>query len=133
DYRKIIQKNSKGLPAKSKLFYQSLVGLLAVVYLYSTAVSPVETQLVLPFFKNIFIPLGFCYILLSYFVIVGASNGVNLTDGLDGLAILPIVLVGGALGVFAYLAGHAEFAQYLAIPHIAGVGELCVFCGALVG
>jgi phospho-N-acetylmuramoyl-pentapeptide-transferase len=133
DYRKIMRKNTKGLPGKWKYFYQSLIGLIAVVYLYSTATTPAETQLALPFFKNALIPMGFFYIIWSYFVVVGASNGVNLTDGLDGLAILPIVLVGGALGVFAYLAGHTEFSGYLAIPHVAGVGELSVFCGALVG
>lgn len=133
DYRKIMKKNSKGLPGRWKYFYQSLIGLTAVLYLYFTAATPAETHLVLPFFKNVFIPLGAFYIVLSYFVIVGTSNAVNLTDGLDGLAILPTVLVGGALGVFAYLAGHAEFAQYLAIPHIDGVGELSVFCGALMG
>lgn len=133
DYRKIIKKNTKGLPGRWKYFYQSLIGLLAVGYLYMTATTPAETQLAIPFFKNVLIPLGFFYVILSYFVVVGASNGVNLTDGLDGLAILPTVLVGGALGVFAYLSGHHDFAQYLAIPHVAGVGELCVFCGALVG
>lgn len=133
DYRKIIKKNSKGLPGRWKYFYQSLIGLIAVLYLYFTATTPGEISLVVPFFKNALIPLGAFYIVLSYFVVVGTSNAVNLTDGLDGLAILPTVLVGGALGVFAYLAGHAEFAQYLAIPHIDGVGELSVFCGALMG
>lgn len=133
DYRKIIKKNSKGLPGKWKLFYQSVIGLGAVGYLYMTATVPAETQLALPFFKNVFIPLGFFYLILSYFVVVGSSNGVNLTDGLDGLAILPIALVGGALGIFAYLGGHAEFAHYLAIPYVPGIGEVCVFCGALVG
>lgn len=133
DYRKVIRKNTKGLPGRWKYFYQSLVGLIAVGYLYATAVTPAETQLALPFFKNALIPLGVFYVVFSYFVIVGASNAVNLTDGLDGLAILPTVLVGGALGIFAYLAGHAEFANYLAIPHVNGVGELCVFCAALMG
>lgn len=133
DYRKVIQKNSKGLSARWKYLFQSLIGLGAVLYLYFTAQTPAETQLSLPFFKNVLIPLGIFYIVLGYFVIVGASNAVNLTDGLDGLAILPIVLVAGGLGVFAYLAGHAGFAHYLGIPHVDGVGELCVFCGALVG
>jgi len=133
DYRKIIKKNTKGLPGKWKLLYQSLLALLAITYLYTTAITPAETQLTFPFFKQAIYPLGLFYFVWSYFVIVGSSNGVNLTDGLDGLAILPIVLVGGALGVFAYLAGHAEFAEYLAIPYVSGVGELCVFCGALVG
>ncbi len=133
DYRKIIKKNSKGLAGRWKYLFQSIIGLLAVSYLYITAATPQETSLMLPFFKNALIPLGMFYIVLSYFVVVGASNAVNLTDGLDGLAILPTVLVGGALGVFAYLAGHTEFANYLAIPHVQGAGELCVFCGALVG
>lgn len=133
DYRKVIRKNTKGLPGRWKYFYQSLIGLVAVVYLYMTAATPAETHLALPFFKNALIPLGFFYIIFSYFVIVGASNAVNLTDGLDGLAILPTVLVGGALGIFAYLAGHADFAHYLAIPHVQGVGELSVFCAALMG
>ncbi len=133
DYRKIVKKNSKGLPARWKYFFQSLIGLIAILYLYWIAKTPVETQLVVPFFKNALIPLGLFYIFFSYLVIVGASNAVNLTDGLDGLAILPTVLIGGALGVFAYLGGHGEFAQYLAIPYVHGVGELSVFCGALVG
>ena len=133
DYRKIIKKNTRGLPGRWKYLFQSIIGFVAVGYLYATASTPAETQLVLPFLKDVFIPLGVFYIIWSYFVVVGASNGVNLTDGLDGLAILPIVLVGGALGVFAYLSGHVEFAQYLSIPHIPGAGELSVFCGALVG
>lgn len=133
DYRKIIKKNSQGLRGKWKYFYQSLIGIIAVAYLYFTATTPAETTLALPFFKNLLIPMGLFYLVFAYFVIVGTSNAVNLTDGLDGLAILPTVLVGGALGVFAYLAGHAEFAHYLAIPHVDGAGELCVFCGALVG
>lgn len=133
DYRKVIKKNTKGLPARWKYLYQSLIGLGATLYLYFTATTPIETGLTLPFFKDFFMPLGWFYIVFSYFVIVGASNGVNLTDGLDGLAILPTVLVGGALGLFAYLSGHAAFAQYLAIPHVVGAGELAVFCAALVG
>jgi len=133
DYRKIIKKNAKGLPARWKYLFQSLIALVAVSYLYFTATTPVETQLTIPFFKNIVIPLGLIYLVFAYFVIVGSSNGVNLTDGLDGLAILPTVLVGGALGVFAYLSGHANFSNYLAIPYIPGAGEICVFCGALVG
>lgn len=133
DYIKVIKKNTGGLPGRWKYFYQSCIGLLAVIYLYMTATTPAQTQLALPFFKDLLIPLGGFYLILSYFVIVGASNAVNLTDGLDGLAILPTVLVSAALGVFAYLAGHAEFAHYLMIPHIPGAGELCIFCGALVG
>jgi len=133
DYRKVSRKNTKGLPGRWKLCYQSFIALAAVVYLYFTSTTPVQTDLILPFFKHAIIPLGFFYIIFAYFVVVGASNAVNLTDGLDGLAILPTVLVGGALGVFAYLSGHLAFSQYLAIPHIEGVGELCVFCAALVG
>lgn len=133
DYRKVIEKNSRGLPAKWKYFWQSVGGLGAVLFLYFSANSPADTQLIVPFFKHVAINLGWFYIVLSYFVIVGASNAVNLTDGLDGLAILPSVMVGGALGIISYLAGHAEFASYLAIPYIAGAGELVVFCGALAG
>lgn len=133
DYRKIVQKNSKGLPGKWKLFWQSLLTFVVVGYLYLIATTPQETALVLPFFKNTLIPLGAFYLLFSYLVIVGASNAVNLTDGLDGLAVLPTVLVGAGLGVFAYIAGHAAFANYLAIPFVSGAGELCVICGALVG
>lgn len=133
DYRKIIKKNTKGLPGRWKLFFQSLLGLVVIGYLYSTFQSPEEAWLILPFFKQAIIPLGIFYIVLAYFVIVGASNAVNLTDGLDGLAILPVVLVGAALGVFAYAAGHVEFAKYLMVPYVPGGSELCVFAGALVG
>lgn len=133
DYRKLIRKNSKGLPARWKYFFQSVLGLGVVLYLFFTAHSSAETQLVIPFFKHDFLQLGPFYILLAYIVIVGTSNAVNLTDGLDGLAILPTVLVGGALGVFAYLAGNITFANYLAIPYVQGVGEVVIFCGALVG
>lgn len=133
DYRKLVYKNPKGLPARWKYFWQSVVGLIAAIFLYSTAQYTTETQMIVPFFKNISIHLGLWYILLSYFVIVGTSNAVNLTDGLDGLAILPTVLVGGALGLFAYLTGNFGFAKYLAIPYVPGVGEIVIFCGALVG
>ncbi len=133
DYRKLMLKNSKGLPARWKYFWQSILGFSAAIFLYMTAHSPAETQFFIPFFKNVIINLGVLYIFLSYFVIVGASNAVNLTDGLDGLAILPTVLVGGALGIFAYASGNLSFANYLAIPFIPGAGEIVVFCGALVG
>lgn len=134
DYRKLIRKDPKGLPAKWKYFWQSLVGFAVAVYLFESAVSPVETTLIVPFFKNVAIPLGaVMFIALTYFVIVGTSNAVNLTDGLDGLAILPTVLVAGALGIFAYLTGNIKFSEYLAIPYVVGVGELTIFCGALVG
>jgi len=133
DYRKVVQKNSRGLASRWKYFWQSVLGLLTAVILYYTASSPIETQLIVPFFKDIAIPLGVGFIVLSYFVIVGSSNAVNLTDGLDGLAILPTVLIGGALGLFAYVSGHAQFASYLAIPYVPGVGEVVIFCAALVG
>ena len=133
DYKKLIKKQSQGLRAKHKYALQSLFGLSAAVFLYITAHVPGETHLIVPFFKHIAIPLGFSYVILAYLVIVGSSNAVNLTDGLDGLAILPTVMVGGALGVFAYVTGHAHFSEYLGIPYVPGVGEVVVFCGALVG
>ncbi len=133
DYRKVVEKNSRGLPGRWKYFWQSVFGLAAALVLYFTAQTPAETELIVPFLKGISIPLGAGFVLLTYLVIVGTSNAVNLTDGLDGLAILPTVLVGGALGIFAYLSGHISFAQYLFIPYVPGVGELIIFCGALVG
>lgn len=133
DYRKVVQKNSRGLPAKWKYFWQSLVGFGAAVYLYQTAGSTAETNLLIPFFKNVQIEIGILFILLAYFVIVGTSNAVNLTDGLDGLAIMPTVMVGGALGIFAYVTGNVKFATYLQFPYIPGTGELIVICGALCG
>ncbi|MGS2723633.1 phospho-N-acetylmuramoyl-pentapeptide-transferase [Porticoccus sp. GXU_MW_L64] len=137
DYRKVVEKNSRGLPARWKYFWQSVGGLGAAIFLYCSATSPAETTLYVPFFKDVALPLtamgGICYIALTYFVIVGGSNAVNLTDGLDGLAIMPTVMVGGALGIFAYLTGHSQFADYLHIPYIAGAGELIVFCAALGG
>ncbi len=133
DYRKIAFGNSKGLSARAKYLWQSIIGLTAAYILFSTAQVPIETQLILPFFKDVVLDLGWFYIVLAYLVIVGSSNAVNLTDGLDGLAILPTVLVGGALGVFAYVTGNTNFAGYLGIPYVPGVGEMVVFCGALVG
>lgn len=133
DYRKLVLKNSKGLPARWKYFWQSLIALLAVFYLYHSASLPVHTQLTLPFFKSVTMELGFLFPILAYFVIVGASNAVNLTDGLDGLAILPIVMVAGALGVFAYASSNAVYAHYLAMPFVPSTGELTIFCSAIVG
>lgn len=133
DYRKLIRKNTKGLAAKWKFLLQTVVGLAAAIFLYHIAKAPIETQLIVPFFKNIVLPLGILYIPFVYFVIVGTSNAVNLTDGLDGLAILPTVMVSGALGIFAYTTGNFQFANYLGIPYIPGVGEVAVFCAALVG
>ncbi len=133
DYKKLVKNDSEGLKAKYKYFWQSVAGLVAALVLYYSAEAPIETSLIVPFFKNVVIDLGPFFILLAYFVIVGTSNAVNLTDGLDGLAIMPTVLVGGALGIFAYVTGNVKFAEYLGIPYIAGVGEIVIFCGALVG
>jgi phospho-N-acetylmuramoyl-pentapeptide-transferase len=133
DYRKVVEKHSQGLSARSKYFWQSLIGLSAAVFLFISATSAAETQLIVPFFKSVAWDMGIFYVVLTYLVIVGSSNAVNLTDGLDGLAIMPTVLVGGALGVIAYLAGNIEFANYLHIPYIRGAGELVIFCTALGG
>jgi phospho-N-acetylmuramoyl-pentapeptide-transferase len=133
DYRKLVLRDARGLAARWKYLWQSLFGLAAAIALYSFATLPAETQLLVPFFKDMVFELGIGFVVLSYFVIVGSSNAVNLTDGLDGLAILPTVLVAGALGVFAYASGHVQLASYLLIPHLPGVGELAVLCGALVG
>jgi phospho-N-acetylmuramoyl-pentapeptide-transferase len=156
DYRKVVHKDPRGMAAREKYFWQSLIGIVAAVYLafavpaQSNAQAldlfvnwvmsgfaidlPPKADLIVPFFKNIAYPLGvFGFIGLTYFVIVGTSNAVNLTDGADGLAILPSVLVGSALGVFAYVSGNAVFSKYLLIPFIPGAGELTVFCGAIAG
>ena len=133
DYRKVAKRDSRGLPGRWKYFWQSIAGFGAAIFLYYTAQSPVETQLFIPFFKNFALDLGIFYIVFTYFVIVGTSNAVNLTDGLDGLAIMPSVMVAGALALIAYLTGHSQFAQYLQIAYIPGAGELAVFCCALVG
>ncbi len=133
DYKKIVFGNSKGLASRYKYLWQSVIGLTAAIILFRTAELPHETQLIVPFVKSLVFDLGWMYVVLAYFVIVGSSNAVNLTDGLDGLAILPTVLVGGALGVFAYVTGNSNFAGYLGIPYIPGVGEMVVFSGALVG
>ncbi|MEO8039033.1 MAG: phospho-N-acetylmuramoyl-pentapeptide-transferase [Betaproteobacteria bacterium] len=134
DYRKVVHRNPKGLPARAKYFWQSVIGVAAALFLAFSATLPTETQLIVPFFKHITYPLGvFGFILLTYFVIVGTSNAVNLTDGLDGLAIMPTVMVGSALGIFAYVAGNSVFAKYLGFPFIPGAGELTVLCAALAG
>jgi phospho-N-acetylmuramoyl-pentapeptide-transferase len=133
DYLKLVVGNSRGLIARYKYFWQSVAGLGAAIALYATARSEIETTLIVPFFKDVLIPLGPLFIVLAYFVIVGSSNAVNLTDGLDGLAIMPAVLVAGALGVFAYASGNVVFANYLAIPYVAGSGEVLVFCTAIFG
>ena len=135
DYVKISRSSTRrGLSAGWKYLFQSVFGIGAAVVLYNTASSVTDTALIVPFFKTISIPLGaFGFIFLGYLIIVGMSNAVNLTDGLDGLAILPTVIVGAALGLIAYLVGNIEFATYLQIPYVAGAGELSVFCGALIG
>ncbi len=134
DYRKVVEKNSRGLPARWKYFWQSLFGVIAAVWLYQTASLPQETIFIIPIFKDYGWQLGaFGFVVLTYLVVVGSSNAVNLTDGLDGLAIMPTVMVAGALAIFAYLSGHVRFAEYLHIPYLPGAGELIVFCGALVG
>jgi phospho-N-acetylmuramoyl-pentapeptide-transferase len=132
DYQKLVMKSPKGISAKAKYFWQSIGALLPAIFLYSTA-SDVETALLIPYMKDVAIELGIFYIVLTYLVIVGTSNAVNLTDGLDGLAIMPTVLVGGALGIFAYASGHSEFSSYLNIPYTPGVGELTVFCASIAG
>ncbi len=156
DWRKVVYRNPKGLSARAKLFWQSAIGLAAAIYLafaisapdnprflgllaewvqsgFSVALSP-RADLIVPFFKSVSYPLGvWGFIALTYFVIVGTSNAVNLTDGLDGLAIMPTVMVGGALGIFAYVVGNAIFARYLGFPNIPGAGELAVICGAIAG
>ncbi|MBC7572933.1 MAG: phospho-N-acetylmuramoyl-pentapeptide-transferase [Herminiimonas sp.] len=156
DYRKVVYKNPEGMPSREKYFWQSLIGILAALYLAFSVSAPTNTKvmelfmawvqsglnmnlppkadLIVPFFKTISYPLGvWGFIALTYFVIVGTSNAVNLTDGLDGLAIMPTVMVGSALGVFAYLTGSATYSKYLFIPHIPGAGELIIFCGAMAG
>ena len=134
DYLKLRYGNSRGLTARSKLAWQSLFALLAGIVILLTAQSPVETTFFVPVFKDVAISLSaWLFLPLVWLVVVGSSNAVNLTDGLDGLAIMPAVLVAGALGVFAYAAGHAVFAEYLGIPAVPGVGEVVVFAGALVG
>ena len=156
DWRKVVNKDPEGMPSREKFLWQSLIGLVAAAYL-AFAVSestnmrvlelffrwiqsgfsnelPPKADLMVPFFKTISYPLGvFGFIGLSYFVIVGASNAVNFTDGLDGLAIMPVVLVGSALGIFSYIVGNAVYSRYLLFPHIPGAGELLVFCGAMAG
>ena len=133
DYRKLVDKNPRGIGARNKFLSQTLAGLAASLMLYLSAESPVETELLVPLFKDIALPLGMWFVLLTWFVIVGTSNAVNLTDGLDGLAIMPTVMVAGALGIFAYVTGNSIYSGYLGIPYIAGVGEVLIFCAALVG
>ncbi len=134
DYRKVVHRNPKGLSAKAKMSCQSIIALLVGIYLWKTATLPANTELIVPFLKFFVFPLGaFLFVALTYLVIVGTSNAVNLTDGLDGLAIMPTAMVSGALAIFAYVAGHAVFSKYLGVPYIAGAGELAVFCGGITG
>ncbi|MAI38923.1 MAG: phospho-N-acetylmuramoyl-pentapeptide-transferase [Alteromonas sp.] len=133
DYRKVIRKDSKGLIARWKYFWQSVIALGVAFYLYSSATLSAETSLLVPFFKEVFPQLGIFFIIITYFAIVGTSNAVNLTDGLDGLAIVPTILVAGAFAVFAYVTGNANFAAYLNIPHIPLTSELVIVCTAMVG
>ncbi len=134
DYRKVVYRNPKGLSARAKFFWQSVIAFVVAGYLGLTAETPAQTNMIVPFFKEVAIPLGIAgFVILTYFVIVGTSNAVNLTDGLDGLAIMPTVMISSALAVFAYVTGHVVFAKYLGIPYIPNTGELSVFCGALAG
>ncbi len=133
DYLKLVLKDSRGLASRWKYFWQSVFGLAAALFLFYTHQIPAETALYVPLFKQVALPLGGFFVVIGYFIIVGFSNAVNLTDGLDGLAIMPSVLVSGALGVFAYLAGNKVFSEYLGIPAIPGAGELAIFCSALAG
>jgi phospho-N-acetylmuramoyl-pentapeptide-transferase len=133
DYRKLVLQDSAGLPARWKYLGQSLIGLAVAAFLYATADVPAATELIVPFFKGVALPLGLFYIVTTYFMVVGFSNAVNLTDGLDGLAIMPSVFVAAALGIFAYVAGHSVFSGYLGLPFLPGSGELAIFCGSLAG
>jgi len=137
DYKKLVLQNPAGISARQKLFWQSLIAIIAALGLYFLAEAngtlETATSLLIPYFKDLSVPIGLLQLLVTYLYIVGFSNAVNLTDGLDGLAIMPTVLVGGALGVFAYVTGNVNFAAYLGIPYVAGTGEILVFCAALAG
>jgi phospho-N-acetylmuramoyl-pentapeptide-transferase len=134
DWRKVVYRNPKGLSAGAKFFWQSVIGTAAVAFLAYSARLPQQTELIVPFFKTVAIPLGSLgFIILGYFMVVGFSNAVNLTDGLDGLAIMPTVMVASALAIFAYVSGNAVFAKYLQFPFIPGSGELAVVCAAIAG
>jgi len=134
DYRKVVRRDPKGLASRWKYFWQSVIGLAAAAFLAFSTTLPAQTDFIVPFFKTVAFPLGSIgFLILTYFVIVGTSNAVNLTDGLDGLAIMPTVMVGSALGVFAYVVGNAVFSKYLGFPYIPGAGELLVLCAAMAG
>lgn len=133
DYRKVIRKDPKGLIARWKYIWQSVIALVVAFFLYSTASHDAETALLVPFFKNVMPQLGIFYIVMVYFTIVGTSNGVNLTDGLDGLAIVPVMMVAGAFAIFAYVTGNVNFAEYLHIPYLPDADELVIVCTAIFG
>ncbi len=134
DYYKVTRPNATGISARVKFLWQSVAGIVAAAALHHLATAPEHTQLLIPFFKDVMLDIGVVgYFLLSYFVIVGSSNAVNLTDGLDGLAIMPVVMIAGALGIIAYLVGHVGFSSYLYIPYVPNSGELAIFCAALGG
>jgi phospho-N-acetylmuramoyl-pentapeptide-transferase len=134
DWIKIVKRDPNGMRSRTKYFLQSLIGLGAGLFLYYTADAPAATTFYIPFFKAVALPLvSVSFVFIAYLWIVGFSNAVNLTDGLDGLAIMPTVMVGSALGLFAYLTGSATYSKYLFIPHIPGAGELIIFCGAMAG
>jgi len=134
DYRKVVHRNPKGLSARAKLFWQSVIGISAACYIAFSSNLPAQTVFIVPFFKEVAYPLGVVgFLAMTYCVIVGTSNAVNLTDGLDGLAIMPTVMIASALGIFAYVAGNAVFAKYLVFPYIPGAGELMVICAAIAG
>lgn len=133
DYRKVVRKDPKGLIARWKYFWQSVIALTVASYLYATANLQAETSLIVPFFKDVLPQLGLLYIVIAYFAIVGTSNAVNLTDGLDGLAIVPTILVAGAFAIFAYVTGNVNFSEYLNIPFIPLTSELVIVCTAIVG
>ena len=134
DWRKVVHRNPKGLSAKEKYFWQSVIGFGVAIYLAQTATIPAETTLYVPFFKHLAFPLSsIAFVVLTYLVLVGSSNAVNLTDGLDGLAIMPTLMISAALAIFAYVTGHLFFSKYLGIPYVPGAGELTVFCAAMSG
>jgi phospho-N-acetylmuramoyl-pentapeptide-transferase len=133
DYRKVIRKDAKGLIARWKYFWQSVIAIVVAIYLYSSQQNPAETALLVPFFKDVMPQMGLFFIVVTYFVIVGTSNAVNLTDGLDGLAIVPTVLVAGAFAIFAYATGNINFSAYLNIPYLPLTSELVIVCTAIVG
>lgn len=134
DWKKVVYRDPNGLASRWKFFWQSVLGAGAALFIAYSASSPAQTELIVPFFKSVAYPLGIAgFIVLTYFVIVGTSNAVNLTDGLDGLAIMPTVMIAAAFAVFAYATGNAVYAKYLHIPYVPGAGELCILLGAMAG